>query len=148
MLRKTPLKKGPRGETAAKKAHAKVKKESVNAWKKKAWTVFSKWIRERDEYKCYTCPARGQQAGHFISRRINAVLYDEMNVHAQCYFCNNYQAGNIGVYADRLMREYGTDAFQELLKRAKGSKQFTVPELKGIIEKYQVIHNPADPRLL
>lgn len=124
--------------TPAAVAHRKVKLKSVNWWKKKAWTVFSLWIRKRDKFVCYTCGAEGRQAGHFISRQFGNVLYDEMNVHAQCYMCNSWKAGNIGIYSENLIRDYGIAAFQDLLRRGRRPKQFTIEELQGIIAKYSL----------
>ena len=40
------------------------------ALKKKAWVIFSKWIRERDNYTCITCgksaPEVHIHAGHLL----------------------------------------------------------------------------------
>ena len=78
------------------------KKElTMTQWKKKLWPVFSKYIRTRDCIKtsgsplrgrCVTCnklyPIKKLQAGHFIPGRYDAILFDEEQVHAQCYCCN------------------------------------------------------------
>jgi len=119
----------------------RVKKKTVSWYRKKAWTVFSKWIRERDKGVCYTCQRRGlhgsiYHAGHFISRRHNATLFNEMNVHGQCINCNMWDYGNSGVYAQNLIRDYGKEKFDELVAKGKTIKQFTIKELENIIEKY------------
>jgi hypothetical protein len=133
------MKRNP--NSSASKAFKKVRAESISTLKKKAWKVFSKWVRERDQYVCYTCgkDMKGSpalHAGHFISRRMNSTLFDEMNVHAQCMFCNMYDYGATGPYAERLIADYGLEAFQALIARSKVSKQFTRPELEAIITKY------------
>jgi len=70
-------------------------------WINWLWPVFSRYIRTRDcirttgsplHGKCVTCgkkyPISKLQAGHFIPGRTDAVLFDETQVHAQCYRCN------------------------------------------------------------
>lgn len=65
------------------------------------WPIFSRYIRTRDCIattgdpnfgKCITCgktyPFKRLQAGHFIPGRTDAILFDERQVHAQCYRCN------------------------------------------------------------
>ena len=123
-----------------KKIKKKVK--SISKLKKEVWTIFSKWIRNRDDYTCYTCHKKDQNrglymhAGHFVSRSHNATLFDEMNVHAQCYYCNIRARGNIGLYAERLIRDYGQEAFNELLKRGRTIKSFQPSELEELKIKY------------
>jgi hypothetical protein len=129
-------------DSPAAKAFKKVRAESISTLKKKAWKVFSKWIRERDKYVCYTCgkDLKGSpalHAGHFISRRVGATMFDEMNVHAQCMYCNMYNYGSTGAYAERLIADYGVETFQALLKRGRTTHQFTRQELQDIIHNYQ-----------
>jgi len=136
-------------KSPAKKAFKKVKEKSVSFWKKKAWAVFSKWIRERDNYTCYTCGKQyigghSMQAGHFISRSHNNTLFDEQNVHAQCYHCNVIKRGNMGEYAFRLIEELGNVGFQDLLARGRDFKQWDVNGLKEIIGIYQYPPNKID----
>lgn len=76
-------------------------------------------------------------AGHFISRRHNATLFSEMNVHAQCLYCNLWDYGNSGVYAQNLIRDYGQEAFDNLVKESRKIKQFTVKELEQKIDFYK-----------
>ena len=118
-------------------------KNSISVLKKKAWTVFSRYIRARDHYICITCGknlqgSRALHAGHYISRRFNATLFDPRNVHAQCMFCNMFKAGNIGVYTLKLQQKYGDDIIKELTKKSLEIKQFTEKELLDIIAKYAV----------
>ena len=98
----------------------KTKKKTVSATKKKLWTIFSKFIRERDKDKgCVTCgkwyePKR-MQAGHFISRAYNSTLFSEINVHSQCYACNIYRKGATDEYILKMEEMYGREAVDELL---------------------------------
>src|SRR3990167_3937552 len=63
---------------------------------KKAWNVFSKWIRERDK-TCITCGSRSSlQAGHFWHGVLD---FDPMNINAQCSGCNHFKSGNLAIYS-------------------------------------------------
>ena len=93
-MKKTPLKK--------------VSKQPISKLKKKLWTVFSLYIRQRDKFTCFTCGRKGEgggmHAGHFISKAIGGIelYFDEENVHAQCYHCNINLGGNQYEYSIRL----------------------------------------------
>jgi len=122
------------------------KGKSVSQLKKLADKVFSIYIRLKASKggvyaKCYTCGARKKvselQAGHFISRGNNAVRYDEMNARPQCVACNIFKHGNIAIFAANLLEEYGEEKFKELMERGKQTHQFTISELKNIIEYYK-----------
>ena len=115
------------------------KKPSVSKLKKKLDILFSIFIRQRDQ-ECFTCQKKMHwkkiQAGHFISRSKSATRYDEMNVHGQCPNCNIWRRGNSAEYAARLIKDYGMVRFNELIKKGRQIKQFTVPELQKLIEHY------------
>ena len=78
------------------------------------------YIRERDKWTCFTCGKIGEgsqmHAGHFISRVKAKVMFDEKNVHAQCYSCNIWKKGNVAEYADRIINRYGKDEFDRLIR--------------------------------
>lgn len=109
--------------------------------KAKAWTNFSKWIRERDKYICITCGKKGKgrfmHAGHYISRKHNATLFNERNVHAQCMNCNMWGYGNMGVYTLKIQEKYGDGIIKELTEESKKVHQWTIKELEEIAKKYE-----------
>lgn len=93
--------------------------KELGKWKKKAWKYFSIYIRTRDCIKttgspeygmCVTCDRRFHfkelQAGHYVSGRNNAVLFDEDLVHAQCMRCNVWLHGNLSAYAVFMYSKY------------------------------------------
>ena len=73
-----------------------MKSKSVAQLKKLADKYFSQMIRYRDGERrtdgwwseCITCsewkPLKQMQAGHFVSRRVNSLRFDETNVNSQC----------------------------------------------------------------
>ena len=52
------------------------------------------------------------QAGHYIHK--DCLDYDDVNIHCQCARCNKWLSGNLGVYAERLIAEYGEAVIAEL----------------------------------
>lgn len=99
------------------------KPKSIAKLKKELWTLFSRFIRERDKYKCFTCGRIGEgsaiHAGHFITgATCGAELYfDETNVHAQCYHDNINLSGNWVVYEQRMIEKYGKKHVETLKLR-------------------------------
>ena len=108
--------------------------KTLKGLKKKAWAVFSKWVRSRDKNICFTCGREASQAGHYIHG--DAVDFVEDNIHAQCTRCNLYLHGNLGVYGEKLIRLIGQDRIDEIRRQKNSVKKYTREELEGIIEKY------------
>lgn len=114
------------------------KKRPINL-RRKAWDVFSKWIRERDKI-CVTCGSRNTvlNAGHFWHGVLD---FDEININAQCTGCNNYKSGNLAPYSIYLINKYGIEEFQKLEARhwlAMRGEIYTDTQLRAIIEKYKL----------
>lgn len=124
------------------------KKVPISSLKKKAWNVFSLYIKNRDNWTCFTCGkysvGADMHAGHYISRRYGATLYDESNVHAQCAGCNAFKNGEPHLYAEKLISIHGVDFLLELTKKSKEVKKFTREELIGIYEKYKGQEKPYE----
>lgn len=126
----------------------KTKKKSVSSLKKKAWILFSTYIRLRDclkttgstEYgKCITCGEvqnfSDADAGHWIPRRWNETLFDKKNVNLQCKTCNWGKGGNVHEYRRKLVEMYGEEEVLELERRAWLPHKFTVEELEDLIKE-------------
>lgn len=102
--------------------------------KKKAESVFHKYIVLRDKRICFTCGKEGNQAGHF---RHNKLDFDEMNLNCQCAGCNLFKHGELGIYAIKLIEKYGKDKVDDLIYRSNTqSNKFSRIELEEIIAKY------------
>jgi 5-methylcytosine-specific restriction endonuclease McrA len=116
-------------------------KTGVATLKKKADKYFSLYVRHRDSTdgmaECITCgtkkPIKQMQAGHFVSRRVNALRFDEENVNAQCTGCNMFKAGEQYLYAKALDLKYGDGKAEELMNRRHETHKFTIQELEEII---------------
>mgnify|MGYP001392115687 CR=1 FL=1 len=113
----------------------KIKHKSTKALHKKAWKIQSEYIRRLANGVCFTCGEKRhwkeQQAGHYIHK--DCLDFDSINIHCQCVRCNKWLHGNSGVYAERLIAEYGEQAVAELRVRAEKIMKFTVGELENLI---------------
>jgi len=121
------------------------KGEKINSCIKKLDVVFSQYIRNKYAVNgfvnCFTCYrlflAKDMDCGHYISRMYKSLRYSEKNAHPQCRYCNRYLFGAMDEYAIHLQKEYGKDILNELNKKKREIKQFTVPELNKMIENYK-----------
>ena len=132
-----------------KKRIARVRKTPLSRLHTKAKTAFNHWIRERDCRdsvggdwgNCYTCDKNllfgDMEAGHYIpGTQISPVRFLPMNVHGQCTRCNKFLHGNYGVYAVRLLRDYGQQELEYLETFRSAHKKWTREELEDIIKTY------------
>ena len=124
---------------AAKKKDLMPKSE----WVKLAQQVFNKFIRLRDQAKpCISCeaPLNGKfDAGHYFScGAYPGLRFDEDNVHGQCVACNQHRHGNISEYVIRLPERIGLEAYEALQSRRGQKCQYSIPELKELIESYKL----------
>ena len=74
----------------------------------RACKAMSDYIRERDGWKCITCPAVGNKnnmdAGHFLDRRYTDIKFDERNVNCQCVGCNKWKNGAWDKYLEAMQQ--------------------------------------------
>lgn len=119
------------------------KTKSLSQLKKDADKWFSIYIRQRDSDKnglatCITCgtkkPWKEMQAGHFVSRRVNSLRFDEENVNCQDYMCNVMRYGEQYKYAQELDLKYGAGTAERLHNRRFETHSFTRQELQDIID--------------
>lgn len=102
--------------------------------------IFSLYIRLRDNFICCTCGKTGEQGmqcGHYIPRGNMNTRWDEENCHAQCVGCNVFNHGRMDEYALFMVKKYGKGILEEMSKRKKTLKQWTVPEIEEKIKYYQ-----------
>lgn len=113
----------------------KVLEKQNQRWlKKKAWEVFSRYIRERDPI-CFTCKNKSQNAGHWKHGHTKWGFFNEENVHGQCIRCNLHLSGNLGEYTLKMTNIHGADA-NRMWKEFNKDHNWTRKELIGIIKRY------------
>ncbi len=92
------------------------------------WYWFSLYIRQRDVEGWGTCISCGRsitvatsQAGHFMPADDcgRDLLFDELNVNAECPKCNAFDSTHLLTYAEELDRRYGEGTAQTLRDRRK-----------------------------
>ena len=124
----------------------KIKHISLKVLRKKAWDLQSQYIRrasanEHGIVLCYTCGKphywSDMELGHYIHK--DCLDYDIVNLHPQCNYCNRRLHGNHGLYAERLIAEFGETAIAELRVRSEQVKKFTIFELEELITKYKTL---------
>ena len=145
---KTPLRastiksKPPKG---LKRVSAKKKTETLAKWKKELDAIFSKFVRQRDEGQCFTCPHKADpktmQNGHFVPRQYLAVRFDEKNCNCQCYACNMIYGGQGATYGIRLAQKYGKETVEWLESQRWVSFKPDQAWYEEKIEHYKTLHN-------
>lgn len=107
--------------------------------------VYSKYIRFKDAkngyVRCITCgkvdPPEDTDCGHYISREVAMLRFDERNTHPQCRSCNRFHEGRKDEYALALIRLYGPNILEELNKEKYIFKNYSVLELKEMRKEYR-----------
>ncbi len=72
-------------------------------------------------------------AGHWKHNKLD---FDEMNIHPQCVHCNKWLHGNLASYTLHLIRDYGSEAINDLERRSNQITKYTRQDLEEIINKY------------
>ena len=137
-----------KGKQKLKKEWKKEKSEIIEKLKTKSYYqrelqyFFNKYIRLRDLGKpCISCgrPLRGKyDAGHFYSVGAYPNLrFNEDNVHGQCVYCNQHKHGNVSEYVINLPLRIGLERYELLLDKRKEPQNYTVSDLKELIEVYK-----------
>jgi hypothetical protein len=90
---------------------------------------------------CVTCGKKYQigklQAGHFIPGRFDAILFDEEQVHAQCYRCNMKLQGMWHkYYLFMLDSGYTHDDIQEMIAHCNDPVEFSREWFESAYEYY------------
>lgn len=140
--------KSPQLSSSAKPQKSPIKgrkKKTISWYKKEADKWFSKYVRYRDGERradgwyslCISSqkwyPMAQMQAGHFVSRRVSSLRYDEENVNAQSVGDNMFKQGNQYEYAIQLDLKYGEGTAKKLHDRRFETHSFTREELEQII---------------
>lgn len=123
----------------------KSEQKNLSKLKKQADAEWSRYIRYRDGYydrgqwwvTCITCgqekPLKEMQCGHFVSRRVNVLRFDERNTNGQCVSCNMFNQGEQYLYSINVDLKYGPGTAKELMGQRFRNHKFTIQELEDII---------------
>lgn len=115
----------------------KVSKSPRKKLVRKLDSVFSAYIRQRDQ-RCATCPqTQNLTNGHLFSRASYSTRWDEQNCHAQCSGCNYRHEFDPVPFHKFFIRQFGQYAFDELYRKYRETKKFSNSDLVELIEKYE-----------
>ena len=116
-------------------------KSAKSKAKAKAWKLFSLYIRNRDNWTCYTCgrvvDKYHADAGHLLSRYWAGTLFDEINVHCQCKGCNMLHEIDAEPYKQQFLEEYGEEAYWELYRESKDVMKRTTQDYLDMAADYK-----------
>ena len=122
------------------------KKIPISKLKKKAWSCFSLWVRNRGakdgKNTCVTCGKvdliQNLHASHFIPGRRNSILFLEENCHPACMACNIWRHGALENYYPFMLKIYGQDTIDRIKRLKNELVKFTRQDLEAIIVKYKL----------
>jgi len=101
--------------------------------------VFSKVVRERDDYTCQHCHKSFRhdtgrlECSHHVSRRHRKVRWDELNAISLCHECHAHLDQHPLVHADFIRNQLG-DQYAVLRERSQESGKRTPAEKKALLE--------------
>lgn len=91
---------------------------------------------------CVTCGKHGfwtgqeMDAGHFLAGRSNSILFEPLNIHPQCKYCNR-TGGNPQAYRQFMLQAYSAEIVEALEKMRRESISFTREELVAMRREYR-----------
>src|SRR3989304_3584837 len=87
---------------------------------RKTDSLFSKYIRKRDNYTCQRCEkkypekSQGLHCSHFFGRRAESTRFEPLNADAICMGCHSYFHANPFEYTIWKKRQLGEESFNLL----------------------------------
>lgn len=112
-------------------------------WTKILQQLVNRYVRQRDGNFCISCNKEVQgkiDAGHMFSvGNYPSVRFDLRNINSQCIRCNQYNGGSLLEYRKYLIKKIGISDFEDLELKAHQNRQYSIPELKKMIEEYKIL---------
>lgn len=135
------------------------KRLPMRSLKKKAWKLFSEYIRRKEadpdgNVICVACGRRAHwktlQASHLVPGRRLGILFDERGVWPCCMGCNVFKNGNYREYDafldERFGQEYRINLVEELRRLSKQPIKWSRDEFEVIICKYHGLLDKLNER--
>ena len=101
---------------------------------------------------CVTCGAvkpwntNELDAGHFIGGRSNSILFEPLNCHPQCKWCNR-TGGQPEAYRRFMQHSYGEDVIETLERLKREARSFSREELVSMRREYRARVKHAEVRM-
>lgn len=131
------------------KVEVKSKAKTISQLKKKAWALFSQYIRlkyadKTGKCKCVTCGKvddyKKMHAGHAIAGRGGVVLFNEKIVRPQCVGCNIYAGGRYDrffAYLYDVEESLSAQEYAELVRESRLPCKLHIADYERIITETQ-----------
>jgi hypothetical protein len=120
----------------------KQKKKKPELWtSKKADTIFSIWIRQRDK-KCFFCNNPASQNSHFWGRANSATRYLPENCDGICGGCHmRHEGSKQGLYRTKKIEQLGEQGYKDLeqLARSTVKRAKAIQNLMDFMERQQTL---------
>jgi len=133
-------------KVAKKKKSMGKRLPSIKSIKDKANTLFSNFIKNRDNRTCVLCKSTlSPTAGHLIKRGKMATKFDEGNVFCLCNKCNfkDWKTDAYhDVYVAWFIEKYGASKYIVLVEKSKQIKQMKRADFENIIKRYGHMAKP------
>jgi len=102
---------------------------------KKVDKAMSEWVRRNAKGVCFTCGKKQDwkkcNAGHYIHGKLDFCPINRQN---QCVRCNKWLSGNLGLFAENIIRKFGVNALSDLRERSKLEYNPEIWELEDLLE--------------
>lgn len=126
-----------RKKLAVRARKPKKRKRSRTNLVKALDTQFSLYIRKRFGSQCYTCQNKGKmQCGHYVSRSVRGLRWNEDNARPQCYGCNIMHGGRPIDFREHLIEELGEVRVLEMEQLRHKIVKFNDAQLAIMTEFY------------
>lgn len=118
-------------------------KTSRKSLVKKLDDVFSRYIRKRDKYQCFTCGLVGRegdgvmQCGHLFSRVSYSTRWHEFNAFCQCRGCNMRHEYDFEPFRRNYVARLGSDVYDSVYRAWCKSEKMSNINLLGLYEHYK-----------
>lgn len=131
------------------KLNIKKSKSELKIAKKKAWELFSRYIRLKNadkdgNAKCVTCGKvdsyKKIHAGHAISGRGGRVLFDEKIVRCQCFYCNIMKNGRYDdfiYFLTEIEKSMTIEEYWEIKKESKLPCKLSLQDYVEVQDEYK-----------
>jgi hypothetical protein len=133
----------PEPRVKTKKRIGRVSKNPRKTAHRRAWSALSLYVRlsnadTNGNVKCFTCdavvPYKEAQAGHFIhGDNMDFVKY---NINPQCVRCNKYLSGNLIEYSLRMIRLYGQEVVEDLMRKKYEIVKYRIQDFRDLEAVY------------
>lgn len=124
----------------------KKSKQPISKLQRKIWELCKQITRKTHGNSCYTCPAKGLEGsnwhtGHLWAKAsLGAFLkYDLRVLRPQCYKCNIHHGGMGADFYNRLLKEIGAEAMEQLEKDRQVSVK-AYDHYEKVLKEYEEIN--------